>query len=75
MMETPFPPPEEQDFVLTSLAPSSAQKRVALALVLFLLVAFFISAGPLSTLQPVIIEAFFPIYVIAMLLEPAMKCF
>jgi len=35
--------------------------------VLFLLVAFLIIAGPLSGLQPVRIEIFFPIYVTAML--------
>ena len=36
---------------------------------LFLLVAFLIIAGPLSGLQPVRIEIFFPIYVTAMLMS------
>jgi signal transduction histidine kinase len=56
---------EEQDFVLTHLSPSLAQRRLALAVVLALLVAFVITAGPLSTLQPGRIAAFVPAYATA----------
>src|SRR5215471_10272109 len=54
--------PEEQHFVLSHLSPSLAQRRLALAVVLALLVAFFITAGPLSTFQPGRIDAFVPAY-------------
>jgi signal transduction histidine kinase len=54
--------PEEQHFVLSHLSPSLAQRRLALAVVLALLVAFFIAAGPLSTFQPGRIDAFVPAY-------------
>jgi signal transduction histidine kinase len=56
---------EEQHFVLTHLSPSLAQRRLALAVVLALLVAFVITAGPLSTLQPGRIAAFVPAYATA----------
>src|SRR6266576_1670393 len=56
---------EEQHFVLTHLSPSLAQRRLALAVVLALLVAFGITAGPLSTLQPGRIAAFVPAYATA----------
>jgi hypothetical protein len=51
MIKTAPPAPEEQDFIISSLSPSQAQKRLALGVVLALLVAFFITAGPLSTIQ------------------------
>jgi signal transduction histidine kinase len=54
--------PEEQHFILSSLSPDRAQRRLALAIVLALLVAFFITAGPLSTVQLARIEAFVPAY-------------
>src|SRR5215471_14495761 len=54
--------PEEQHFVLSHLSPSLAQRRLALAVVLALLVAFFIAPGRLSTFQPGRIESFFPAY-------------
>lgn len=60
---------EEQRFVLTSLPPSRAQKRLALAVVLALLVIFFIAAGPLSRLQPGRVVAFLPIYTTAIVLS------
>jgi signal transduction histidine kinase len=56
---------EEQHFVLTHLSPSLAQRRLALAVVLALIVAFVITAGPLSTLQPGRIAAFVPAYATA----------
>jgi len=56
---------EEQHFVLSHLLPSLAQRRLALAVVLALLVAFDITAGPLSTFQPGRIDAFVPAYATA----------
>jgi signal transduction histidine kinase len=61
MLKTAFVP-EEQHFILSSLSPDRAQRRLALAIVLALLVAFFITAGPLSTVQLARIEAFVPAY-------------
>jgi signal transduction histidine kinase len=46
-----------------------AQKRLALGIVLFLLVAFFILAGPLSTRPLAPVEAFILIYATAMLVN------
>src|SRR6266566_3618342 len=66
MIKTAPPAPEEQDFVISSLSPSQAQKRLALGVVLALLVAFFITAGPLSTIQLARIDAFVPAYATAM---------
>ena len=57
--------PEEQHFVLSNLPPSLAQRRLALAVALALLVAFVITAGPLSTIQPRRIGAFVPAYATA----------
>jgi hypothetical protein len=51
------------------LSPSLAQKRLALGIVLFLLVAFFILAGPLSTRPLAPVEAFILIYATAMLVN------
>jgi signal transduction histidine kinase len=62
MANTAAAAPEEQHFVLSHLSPSLAQRRLALAVVLALLVAFFIAAGPLSTFQPGRIDAFVPAY-------------
>src|ERR1700730_4019174 len=59
--------PEEQPFILSSLSPCRAQRRLALAVVLALLVAFFITeVGPLSTIQLGRIDAFVPTYATAM---------
>jgi uncharacterized membrane protein YedE/YeeE len=58
---------EEQNFILSSLSPSRAQKRLALSVVLALLVAFFIVAGPISTIQLGRIDAFVPAYATAMI--------
>jgi signal transduction histidine kinase len=62
MANTAAAAPEEQHFVLSHLSPSLAQRRLALAVVLALLVAFFITAGPFSTFQPGRIDAFVPAY-------------
>jgi hypothetical protein len=58
--------PEEQHFILSTLSPSLAQRRLALAVVLALVVAFGITAGPLSTVQPGRIDAFVPAYATAL---------
>jgi signal transduction histidine kinase len=65
MANTALAAPEEQHFVLSNLPPSLAQRRLALAVVLALLVAFVITAGPLSTIQPGQIGAFVPAYATA----------
>ena len=61
MLKTAFVP-EKQHFILSSLSPDRAERRLALAIVLALLVAFFITAGPLSTVQLARIEVFVPAY-------------
>jgi signal transduction histidine kinase len=66
MANTAAAAPEEQHFVLSQLSPSLAQRRLALAVVLALLVAFVITAGPLSTFQPGRIDAFVPTYATAL---------
>jgi signal transduction histidine kinase len=57
---------EEPHFILSSLPPSLVQKRLALAVVLALLTAFFITAGPLSSVQLPRVNAFVPAYAAAM---------
>src|SRR5260370_18849253 len=66
MVKTAAVVPEKQDFILSSLSPGRAQRRLALAVVLALLVAFFIVAGPFSTTQAWRIDAFVPAYATAM---------
>jgi PAS domain S-box-containing protein len=66
MMKTAAAGPEDQDFILSSLAPSLAQKRLAIGVVLFLLVAFLLTAGPLSSVQLARIDPFVPAYASAM---------
>jgi signal transduction histidine kinase len=65
MAKTAAAVPEEQHFILSTLSPSLAQRRLALAVVLALVVAFGITAGPLSTVQPGRIDAFVPAYATA----------
>lgn len=57
---------EQQDFVLSSLAPSHSEKRIALGIALALSVAFVITAGPFSTIQPEPIPVFVPAYATAL---------
>jgi hypothetical protein len=57
---------EEQRFILSDLSPGPGQRRLALAIVLVLLIAFVIIAGPLGTIQLGRIEAFVPGYAVAM---------
>jgi signal transduction histidine kinase len=66
MVNTATVVPEEQHFILSSLSPGRAQRRLALAVVLILLVALFITEGPLSTTQAARIDAFVPAYATAM---------
>jgi signal transduction histidine kinase len=66
MVKTATVVSEEQHFTLASLSPRRGQRRLALAVVLALLVAFFITAGPLSTIQLGRIDAFVPAYATAM---------
>src|ERR1700681_2120042 len=66
MVKTTVVVPEEQHFTLASLSPSKAQRRLAVAVVLALLGAAFIAAGPLSTIQLGRIDAFVPAYATAM---------
>jgi signal transduction histidine kinase len=65
MMRTPATS-EEHDFILSSLSPSSAQKRLSLGVVLVLLAVFFITSGPLSSIRLPRIDAFIPAYASAM---------
>jgi hypothetical protein len=62
MMKPAVIVPEDQPLTLSTLPPGRAQKRLALAVVLASLVAFSITAGPLSTFQLGRIDAFVPAY-------------
>jgi signal transduction histidine kinase len=66
MAKTAAAVPEEQHFILSTLSPSLAQRRLALTVVLALVAAFVITAGPLSTIQLGRIDAFIPAYAAAM---------
>ncbi len=66
-LKTAAVPPEEQHFILSSLSPGPAQKRLALAIVLGILVVFIlITVGPLQGVQLGRLDAFIPAYVTAM---------
>lgn len=60
-----------QQFVHSSLSPGSAQRRLALAIVLGLMVALGLIAGPLAGIQLAAHSAFVPIYTTAMLITDA----
>src|ERR1700730_7744820 len=66
MLNTAAVVPVEQHFILSSLSPSRAQRRLGVAVVLALLFAFAITEGPLSTIQLGRIDHFVPIYATAM---------
>jgi len=66
MVKTAVAVPEGRHFILSSLSPSPAQRRLALAVLLTLLAAFLITEGLLSTIQLGRIEAFVPAYATAM---------
>ena len=58
--------PEEQHFILSSLPPSRAQKRFALAVVFAFFIAFVLIDALFSTIQLGRIDAFIPAYATAM---------
>jgi signal transduction histidine kinase len=58
--------PEEQHFILSSLSPGRRQRRLVLAVVLVLLLALVLFAGPLSSTEARRIDAFVPAYAMAM---------
>ncbi len=59
--------PDVRQFILSSLPPSTAQKRLALVVVLGILAVVFIVTGPLSHLRTSPVPAFLPIYVTTMI--------
>jgi signal transduction histidine kinase/DNA-binding NarL/FixJ family response regulator len=65
MVKTAAVVPEEQQFILLTLSPGRAQRRLAFAVVLALLLTSFITSGPLSTIRPHRIDAFVPAYATA----------
>ena len=60
---------DEKDLFLSTLPAGSGQKWAALVVVLILIVAFFITAGPLSEVRLPQIEAFVPAYAVATFLN------
>src|SRR5258705_12394603 len=68
MLKTVADVPEERQFVLSNLSPGPVQKRLALAIVLSLLIWFFVTAGLLSGIKLREIQAFVPLYGAAMLM-------
>jgi len=67
MLNTAAIASEERGLILSSLSPGAAQKRLALAVVLAILLVFvLITAGPLSRIQTRRVDAFVPAYATAM---------
>ncbi|HZO39105.1 MAG TPA: MASE4 domain-containing protein, partial [Methylomirabilota bacterium] len=66
MVKTQSTAPEGQDYTISSLPPSPAQRRLALGVALALMAAFVVTAGPLSTVPLARIDAFIPMLVTAM---------
>ena len=62
MMKTRSAASEGQDFTISSLLPSPAQRRLALGVVLALIAAFVVAAGPLSIVPLPRIDACIPMY-------------
>ncbi len=58
--------PEDQHLVLSTLSPGSAQKRLAVGIVIGLLVALYLITGPLSGIQLGAINGFVAVYATAM---------
>ena len=67
MPQTDTVVPEVQHFILSSLPPSAAQKRLALVVLLGILVVVVIVTGPLSHLRTSAVPAVLPIYVTTMI--------
>src|SRR3954453_8760861 len=57
---------EDQHFVLSSLPPSSGQKRLALGIVLGLIIALYLVTGPFGGMQLGVIHSFVAVYTTAM---------
>ena len=72
MVKTRSAAPEGQDFIISSLPPSPAQRRLALAVVLALIAAFVVTA-PLSAVPLARIDAFIPMYAAAMLMTVELR--
>ena len=67
MAKTAAAVPEEQHFILSTLSPSAAQKRLAIGVVVAILVVFaLIVIGPFKGVHLKRIDAFVPAYVMAM---------
>ncbi len=72
MLKTAAIVPEEQHFILSSSPPGPAQKRLALAVLLGLLIVVFIVTGPLSGIRPGRLDAFVPAYSTAMFVNDSL---
>ena len=67
MLKTAAPVPEELDLILSSLSPGPAQKRLALAVVLGIFVAFvLVTVGVLAGIHPRRIDTFMTAYLTGM---------
>jgi membrane-associated sensor protein len=75
MERTPAIVPEEEFFVLSSLPPSRAQKRMAFAVTLALLVTFLLAAGPFSHIQTSRVAAFVPAYATALIVSEGITAY
>src|SRR5215469_10097878 len=60
--------PQEEHSTISSLPPSAAQKRLAIAIVLGILIVAVLVMGPLSRVRTHPIAAFLPMYLMAMFL-------
>ncbi|BDG04198.1 hypothetical protein AMOR_31940 [Anaeromyxobacter oryzae] len=63
--------PARQEFILSRLPASRANKRAALVMVFVLVLAFLVVAGPLSTMKLSRVDAFIPMYAAAMFVNDA----
>ena len=67
MLKTAAVVSDEEQLILSTVSPGAAQKRLALAVVLGLLIVFvLIAAGPLGSIQTKPVAAFVPAYATAM---------
>jgi signal transduction histidine kinase len=71
MLKTNVVADGDHHFVLTSLAPGTAQKRFALCIVLGLLVALYLITGPLAGIRLGEVPAFVAVYATAMFVTDA----
>jgi signal transduction histidine kinase len=67
MLKTHVLVPAKEHLLLSSLSPSQAQRRLALAVMIALILISLITIGPLSTFQPGRIDAFITIYAAALI--------